>query len=61
MNGRRGQVCLELLLGIQNLQTAVEEVVVGKANTETPREVKGGNAQPSELTAAFSHVPVPLV
>ena len=54
-------MCLELLLGIQNLQTAVEEVVVGKANTETPREVKGGNAQPSELTAAFSHVPVPLV
>lgn len=45
MNEKRGQVCSELLLGIQNLQGTVEEMVVGKANIETQSKEKGGNAQ----------------
>lgn len=45
VNGKRGQVCSELLVGIWNLQGTVEEIVVGKANTETQSKEKGGNAQ----------------
>lgn len=44
VNGKRGQVCSELLLGIQNLQGTVEETVVGKANTEIQSTEKSGNA-----------------
>lgn len=46
------QVNSELLLGVQNLQRTVEEVVVGNTNTKV---LSKGNAQHSESTDTLIH------
>lgn len=48
-------MCSELLMGIQNLQRTVEEVMVGKANTEALSQGKSGNTQDSEGPDALMH------